>query len=111
MQQMKDGVMKLVKINQHIISENGKQDQDQQIEVVQESLYQIQETMKIGNGYDTVLNEQVNNFVNEVEPIKLNENAFSLRDEKISLIAASKQFQHTLNKSRKDTYLWKALFS
>ena len=30
--------------------------QDQQIEDVQQNLYQIQETMKIGNGYDVVLN-------------------------------------------------------
>ena len=95
MQRMKDGVMKLVKINQHITSENGKQ-----IENMQESLYQIQETMKMENGYDTVLNNQLKNFINEVESIKLNENAFSLTDEKISLIAASKQFQLTLNKNR-----------
>lgn len=57
--------------------------------------------MKIGNGYDVVLNRQLKDFVNEVEHIKLNGNASTLRDEKVSLIAASNQFQfqYTLNKS------------
>jgi len=94
LQQMKDGVMKLSKIHQHITSENGNQ-----IEGMQENLYQIQEMMKRENGYNTVLNNQLKNFINEVEHIKLNGNAFSLTNEKISLIAASKQLQHTL-KSR-----------
>ncbi|MGA7898095.1 MAG: hypothetical protein WA395_10375 [Nitrososphaeraceae archaeon] len=68
---------------------------------MQQNLYQIQETMKIGNGYDVVLNRQLKDFVNEVEHIKLNGNASTLRDEKVSLIAASNQFQfqYTLNKS------------
>lgn len=95
LQRMKDGVMKLVKINQHITSENVKQ-----IEDMQENLYQIKETIKMENGYNTVLNNQLKDFINEVEHIKLNGNVFSLMDEKISLIAASKQFQHTLDKSR-----------
>ena len=54
---------------------------------MQQNLYQIQETMKIGNGYDVVLNRQLKDFVNEVEHIKLNGNASTLRDEKVSLIA------------------------
>ena len=95
LQKMKDGVMKLVKINQHITSENGNQ-----IEGMQENLYQIQEMMKVENGYNTVLDNQLKSFINEVESIKLNGNAFSLIDEKISLIAASKQLQLTLNKNR-----------
>ena len=68
---------------------------------MQQNLYQIQETMKIGNGYDVVLNRELKDFVNEVEHIKLNGNASTLRDEKVSLIAASNQFQfqYTLNKS------------
>ena len=66
---------------------------------MQQNLYQIQETMKIGNGYDVVLNRQLKDFVNEVEHIKLNGNASTLRDEKVSLITASNQFQYTLNKS------------
>jgi hypothetical protein len=32
----------------------------------QKRLYQIQETMKIGNGYGIVLNRQLKDFVNEV---------------------------------------------
>ena len=55
--------------------------------------------MKMGNGYDVVLNRQLKDFVNEVEHIKLNGNASTLRDEKVSLITASNQFQYTLNKS------------
>jgi len=94
LQRMKDGVMKLVEIHQHIKSENGNQ-----IEGMQENLYQIQEMMKRENGYNTVLNNQLKNFIDEVEHIKLNGNAFSLTNEKISLIAVSKQLQHTL-KSR-----------
>ena len=94
LQRMKDGVMKLVEIHQHIKSENGKQ-----IEDIQENLYQIQEMIKMENGYNTELNNQLKNFINEVESIKLNGNAFSLTNEKISLIAVSKQLQHTL-KSR-----------
>jgi hypothetical protein len=95
LQRIKDGVMKLVKIIQHITSKNGKQ-----IEGMQENLYQIQEMLKMENGYDTVLNNHLKNFINEVDSIKLNEKAFSITDEKISLIIASKQFQLTLNKSR-----------
>jgi hypothetical protein len=56
--------------------------------------------MEIENRYDRVLNNHMKNFINEVESIKLNGNAFSITDEKISLVAASKQFQLTLNKSR-----------
>ena len=74
---------------------------------MQQNLYQIQETMKIGNGYDVVLNRQLKDFVNEVEHIKLNGNASTLRDEKVSLITASNQFQYTLNKSWKVTCVCK----
>ena len=56
--------------------------------------------MKMENGYNAVLNDQLKDFINEVDSIKLNGKAFSITDEKTSLIAASKQFQHTLNKSR-----------
>ncbi len=53
--------------------------------------------MKIGNGYDIVLNRRMRDFINEVEHIKSNGVVSALRDEKIS--AASKQLQYTLNKS------------
>lgn len=97
LQALKDGVYNLIKINHHISSENGrKQDQGHQIEDVQQELYQIQERMKIGNGYDTVLDKQLNDFVNKVEEIRLNENPSSLTNEKISLITASKQLQGTI---------------
>ncbi len=97
LQAVKDEVMNLIKINHHITSENErKQDQDRQIEAVQQQLYQIQEAMKIGNGYNMVLNEQLKDFVNKVEAIRVNENAYSLTNEKISLITASKQLQGTI---------------
>jgi len=94
-QQMKDGVMKLVKIDQHITTENGKQVDD-----MQESLFQIQEIMKRENGDNTVFNNELKRFINEVGSIKLNGSEFSLTDEKTLLIAASNQLQLTLNKSR-----------
>ena len=43
-----------------------------------------------------VLNEQLKDFVNKVEAIRVNENAYSLTNEKISLITASKQLQGTI---------------
>jgi len=95
LQRIKDGLIKLVKVNQHITSENGKQ-----VEDMQESLYQIQDMMKMENGYDTVLSNQLKKFINQVESIKLNGNAFSLTNEKKSLVTASKQLQLTLNKDR-----------
>ena len=56
--------------------------------------------MKIGDGYDTVLDKQLNDFINEVEQIKSNGNASALTNEKISLITASKQLQGTITTSQ-----------
>jgi predicted acylesterase/phospholipase RssA len=96
LQALKDGVMNLIKINHHITSENGrKQEQDHHIEEVQQELDQIEETMKFGNGYDTVLNK-INDFGIKVQAIKSNGNASALTNVKISLITASKQLQGTI---------------
>jgi hypothetical protein len=98
LQSLKDGVMNLIKINHHITSESvRKQDQDHQLEDVQQELYQIEVTMKFGNGFDTVLNKHLNDFISEVEQIKSNGNASALTNVKTSLITASKQLQGTIN--------------
>ena len=86
---MKDGVMELAKRNDHgDIKKGGDNDQ---IEALEESLYQIQESMKIENGYNTTLSNQVENFIHKVEKMKeVNEGGLLLRDEKVLLIAACK---------------------
>jgi predicted nuclease with TOPRIM domain len=96
LQTLKDGVMNLIKINHHITSENGRnQEQDHHIEDLQQELNQIEETMKFGNGYDTVLNKHLNDFANKVQAIKSNDTSV-LTNIKTSLITASKQLQGTI---------------
>jgi hypothetical protein len=88
--------MNLIKINHHITSENGRnQEQDHHIEDLQQELNQIEETMKFGNGYDTVLNKHLNDFANKVQAIKSNDTSV-LTNIKTSLITASKQLQGTI---------------
>ncbi len=93
-QRMKDGVMKLAKRNGHGDIQNGVQNHE--IRELEESLYQIQNSVKIENGYNTI--KQVENFMNKVEDIgEVDEGGLLLREEKGLLIAAAKQLQDTIN--------------
>ena len=61
---------------------------------LEEILYQIQETMKIENGNDMILNKQVETFINTVNSLQdQHERWISLKEEKALLIADSKAIQ------------------
>ena len=98
-QLMKDGVMELAKRNGRG-GDIKKEKDNHHIQKLGESLHQIQETMKIENGNDTMLNNQVENFINRVKSLQdQHESGISLKEEKALLIAAAKQFKDTIDKS------------
>ncbi len=96
MQRIKDGVIELAKRN----DSSGyikKEWDNSQIQELEESLYQIQERMKIEDGgydNDTIIKRQVKNFMEKVESM----GEVLLREEKASLIAAVKQLQDTITR-------------
>jgi predicted acylesterase/phospholipase RssA len=98
-QLMKDGVMELAKRNGR--GDDIKKEKDNHhIQKLRESLHQIRETMKMENGNDTMLNNQVENFINRVKSLQdQHESGISLKEEKALLIATAKQFKDTVDKS------------
>lgn len=97
LQKLKDEVIEVVKRNRH---HDTKKDWDNpQIQELEEGTYQIQERMKIENGYDTKLSNQIQSFINKIEGMRgVNDsNELLLREEKTLLIAAAKQLQQTIN--------------
>jgi hypothetical protein len=98
-QLMKDGVMELAKRNGRG-GDIKKEKDNHDIQKLGESLHQIQETMKMENGNDTMLNNQVENFINRVKSLQdQHESGISLKEQKALLIAAAKQFKDTIDKS------------
>jgi NTE family protein len=93
-QSLKDQVRELAERHARY---NGKEKTDViHIQELEKYINQIQETIKIGNRYDTVL-DQIVDFVNEVKSIEeQDENRLLLKEEKSLLIDVAKQFQETI---------------
>ena len=71
---------------------------------LEEILYQIQETMKIENGNDMILNKQVETFINTVNSLQdQHESGISLKEEKALLIAGSKAIERYIELIRVPT--------
>jgi NTE family protein len=94
MQSLKDQARKLTEGHTRY---NGKQKRNViHIQEFEKYLNQIEESIKIGNSYGTVV-DQIANFVNEVRSIKEGYgNGLLLKEEKASLIGTAKQFQETI---------------
>ena len=104
LQLMKDGVMELAKRNGHGGDIKKEKDnhhmQKYHIQKLEESLHQMQETVRIENGNATMINNQVENFINTVKSLQdQHDTGMSLKEEKALLIAAAKQFQDTIDRS------------
>ena len=96
MQRLKDEVMEVAKRNRH--RDTKKEWDNHQMQELEESPYIIQERMKIENGYNTILSNPIQSFMNKVEDMReVNEGGLLLRGEKILLISAAKQLQDTIN--------------
>ena len=91
-QQMKDGVMELAKRNSNSCVKGDGNNNHQELE---ERVYQIQEGIKIQNGYNDDTIKQLNDFKGKVEQM----GELLAKEEKVSLIAAAKRLQETI-KSR-----------
>jgi hypothetical protein len=93
-QSLKDQVRELAERDPRY---NGKEKTDViHIQELEKYLNQIQETIKIGNRYDTVVG-QIVDFINEVKSIEeQDENRLLLKEEKSLLIDVAKQFQETI---------------
>jgi hypothetical protein len=96
-QEMKDGVMELAKRNSYRDLKGGGGDinnNDHQIQKLEENIDQIQEAIKVQNGYNDNTIEQVKQFIYKVD--KIGEVLSS--EEKVSLIAAAERLQASLNR-------------
>jgi len=93
-QSLKDQVRELAERHPRY---DGKEKTDViHIQELEKYLNQIQETIKIGNRYDTAV-DQIVDFVNEVKSIEeQNENRLLLKEGKSLLIDVAKQFQETI---------------
>jgi predicted acylesterase/phospholipase RssA len=96
-QQIKDGVMELAKRNSYRDMKEGgsKNNNNHQIQELEESVYQIQEGMKVQNGYnndDTI--KQLNDFKGKVEQI----GELLPKEEKASLIAAAERLREAIRR-------------
>jgi hypothetical protein len=97
-QLMKDRLVQLVKK-----SDNGKTGEgNHRIEKLQKSFHQIQENIKIEDGYHAITSE-VENVIEEVGSMQeKNDHGLSLEKEKVLLIEAARQFQSTAERSKID---------
>jgi hypothetical protein len=94
-QQMKDGVMELAKRNNYRdMKEGDGNSKDHQIQELEVSIYQIQEAMKVQNGYNDDTIKQLNDFKGKVEQIE----EVLPRKERTLLIEAAERLQATLNR-------------
>jgi hypothetical protein len=96
LQKIKDIVAEVAKIISYTSEERNTNPILQKLE---EDIHQIQENMKVQNGYGIRLNELIANFVNTVEesiPEHIGGSGLSLKEEKTLLIAAAKQFQNII---------------
>ena len=97
LQLIKDGITE-------IANKKSKGKYDNHIQVLEKILQQIQKSVKIENGYGATIN-QVQNFIKEVKSIKEIENRSSLKEEKILLIDAAKQFEKIINETKDQNVL------
>jgi hypothetical protein len=88
-QQMKDGVMELAKRNRN---RDVKGDGNNNHHELEESVYQIQEGMKVQNGCNDDTIKQLNDFKSKVEQI----GELLPKEEKVSLITAAERLQETI---------------
>jgi hypothetical protein len=96
-QEMKDGVMELAKRNSYRDLKGGggnNNNNNHQIQKLEENIDQIQESMKVENGYNDNTIEQVKQFIYKVDKI----GEVLLSEEKVSLIAAAERLQASLNR-------------
>jgi NTE family protein len=94
MQSLKDQVRELAE--RHTMY-NGKEKKEVlHIQEFEKYLNQIQGTIKIGNSYDTLI-DQISHLVNEVKSIEVGDgDGLLLKEEKASLISLAEQFQETI---------------
>lgn len=95
-QQMKDGVTELAKRNSYrdIKEEDWNNNYNHQIQELEESVYQIQEGMKVQNGHNDDIIKQLTDFKGKVEDI----GQLLPKEEKVSLIASVEQLQETIKR-------------
>ncbi len=85
-QSMKDGITEISKMN-------GKNKNDKDIQKLERSLQQIQRSIRVENGNDAVIVNEVEDFISQVRSIPDVVENGSLKEEKVLLIDAAKQFQ------------------
>lgn len=88
LQQIKDGIMELAKRNWNSCVKGDENNIHQELE---ESVYQIQEGVKVQNGYNDII-KQLNDFKGKVEQI----GELLPEEVKVSLIAAAERLQETI---------------
>jgi hypothetical protein len=88
LQQIKDGIMELAKRNWNSCVKGDENNIHQELE---ESVYQIQEGVKVQNGYNDII-RQLNDFKGKVEQI----GELLPKEVKVSLIAAAERLQETI---------------
>ena len=74
--------------------EDGNNNNNHQIQKLEDNIDQIQEAMKVQNGYNDNTIEQVKKFIDKIEKI----GEVLPREEKVSLIAAAERLQATLHR-------------
>ena len=103
---MQDKLLELAKMSANSsgsgsLLEKGKKGNNQ-IQKLEESLVNIQESIKIKNGYEITLKE-VDMFIARVESIdEQKADRLLVKEEKISLIATAKQFQQQIIKAKEE---------
>jgi NTE family protein len=90
MQKIKDGVSELAKRSIHGENIEKIKENLSIIKRIEGNIHQIQENLKIENGYDRALNE-VRNLIHEVESISL-----SLKEQKDLVVVATRSFEETI---------------
>jgi len=93
-QQMKDGVMELAKRNSYRDMKEGGGNNNNQIQKLEENIDQIQEAMKVQNGYNDNTTEQIKQFIYKLDKI----GEILPREEKVLLIGAAERLQTNLNR-------------
>ena len=95
-QQMKDGVTELaVRNGYRDIKDGGKNDNNNhQIDELESILYQIQEAVKVQNGYKVDTTEQINKFIDKMDKI----GDVLPRQDRTLVVAAAERLQETIKR-------------
>ena len=95
-QQIKDGIMELAKRNSYrdMKEGDGNNNNNHQIQKLEKNIDQIQEAMRVQNGYNDNTIEEVKKFIDKIEKI----GEVLPREEKVLLIAAAERLQATLHR-------------